>query len=235
MEPRWSAWLVVFAGIATVAFAVALALLTKSKGVMVDLELAKDWPTVRAILARIPNPVSELDPQLKVDYGFLISYPLLNAALFLFVRALAPEGSWVRHPGVLIAGLSLAVLMLMGDAVENAQLLSLTKLSPAEASPIPAALLAQILALLGFFGRMKWICLGLSSLVLGAAFLAVPADQMFRWAGLLLVVTFLVAGGLSLAGGVAAKPALIKLSVNAFGAPWLLSIALAVWRLRQTG
>jgi hypothetical protein len=234
MDQRGYAWLVVVTGAATTIFSIALWLLTKDKGVMVDFELAKSWSDVYSILKDISDPAAALDPQLKVDYGFLLSYPLLNAALFLFVRQLAPAGSWVRHPLVLAVGLALAVLMLMGDAVENAELLSLTKLPATPELSVPAPLFAQILCTLGLFSRLKWAALGVSSVILGLSFLAVPPESLFfRGAGYLLLASFVVAGGLCLWGVAMGQAQPIKTSVLVFGVPWLLSMAEAGWVLRR--
>lgn len=235
MDQRGYAWLVVVAGAATTFFSFALWYLSRGgKGVMVDFELAQSWNDVQPILQGIQNPAALLDPQLKVDYGFLLSYPLLNAALFLFVRQLVPAGSWVRHPLVLAAGLALAVLMLMGDAVENAELLSLTKLPPTPELPIPAPLFAQILSTLGLFSRLKWATLGVSSVILGAAFLTVPPENLlFHGAGPVLLLAFAAAGGLCLWGVAMGQVQPIKTGVLVFGAPWLLSIAEAAWVLRR--
>ncbi|HEX3129599.1 MAG TPA: hypothetical protein VH394_19835 [Thermoanaerobaculia bacterium] len=235
MDQRGYAWLVVAAGVATTIFSLALLVLSwGGKGVMVQFELAKNWNDIHPILGSISDPAALLDPQLKVDYGFLLSYPLLNAALFLFVRHLAPVGSWVRSPLVLALGLTLAVLMLMGDAIENTELLNLTKLPPTQELPIPAPLFAQILSWLGLFSRLKWGALGVASVILGLAFLVVPPEALlFRGAGLVLLLAFVAAGGLCLWGVLAGQVKPIQWSVSAFIVPWLLSIAEAAWILRR--
>lgn len=170
MDQRGFAWLVVASWVAGLVFVAWMASIQKGvpRGLGLKLELVRSPEEARSLLSSdglTDGLRSRLDRSIAVDYGFLVAYSLLNAGLFLFLRELSPAGSWLRHPAFAAAGLVLAALMLVGDAVENQQMQACIHALPdAYSGPF----------LLAVFGRMKWLALGVASLLLGAAFLSLP-------------------------------------------------------------
>jgi hypothetical protein len=226
MDQRGYAWLVVGAAAAACVFAVWMGYIQKdlpkeSKGLGLKLELARSAEEAQELLK--DGPLTTLNKSIKVDYGFLISYSFLNAALFLFLRGLAPAGSWLRHPAFVAVGLVLAALMLVGDAVENQQMQAC----------IHGTLSGPFL--LAVFARMKWLALGVASLLLGAAFLSLPwgPGGLLSW---IVLAAYLASAFFCFQGVWLSEPELgwepLSRTVVTFALAWILSAVRAGLSLR---
>lgn len=86
-----------------------------------------------------------MDMTNKYDYIFLICYPLLFVALFLFLnRLLADTGRRLQYGTMLVtAGIFLSAVVIFADAYENIQLLTLT--SYADLSKIDPAVIIKLI------------------------------------------------------------------------------------------
>jgi hypothetical protein len=227
MDQRGYAWLVIGSAFAALIFTAWMSAIQKDvpRGLGLRLELASSRHEARSLLEGAP--LEALNCSIGVDYGFLISYSLLNAALFLFLRGLSSAGSWLRHPAFIVAGLVLAVLMLVGDAVENQQIQACIHAFPGTYSGA---------FLLAFFARMKWLSLGVASLLLGAAFLSLPwgANGWLSW---IVLAAYVAAAFFSFQGVLASEPESgwkpLFYSILAFGPAWILSAVRAGLTLRS--
>lgn len=222
MDQRGYAWLVVGAAIAAVVFAAWMGKIQKDipKGLGLRMELVSSRQEARSLLEGAP--LKALNRSIGVDYGFLIAYSLLNAGLFLFLRELSPAGSWLRHPAFWAASLVLAALMLVGDAVENQQMQACIDAFPGTCTgPF----------LLAVFGRMKWLALGVASLLLGAAFLSLPwgPGGLLSW---IVLAAYVAAAFFSFQGVWTLEWVPLSRSVGAFAVAWILSAVRAGLALR---
>lgn len=223
MDQRGYAWLVVGAAVAAFVFAAWMGGIQKDipKGLGLKLELASSRQEALALLDGAPRET--LNRSINVDYGFLVAYSILNAALFLFLRALAPAGSWLRHPAFVAVGLILAALMLVGDAVENQQMQAC--IHETISGPF----------LLAVFARMKWLALGVASLLLGAAFVSLPwgPGGVLSW---IVLAAYLAAAFFCFQGVWLSKPELgwvpLSRTVGVFFVAWVLSAIRAGLSLR---
>jgi hypothetical protein len=219
MDQRGYAWLVVLAWVAGIVFVAWMSAVQKGvpKGLGLKLELARSAEEARSLLS--PAALKGLDRSIAVDYGFLVSYSLLNAGLFLFLRGLAPEGSWLRNPAFVVAGLVLAALMLVGDAVEDQQMQACIHAFPGTyTGPF----------LLAVFGRMKWLALGVASLLLAAAFWSLP----WGWPGMIALAAYALAAFFCFQGVWTSEWKPLSYSFYAFAIAWLLSAVRAGMALR---
>ncbi len=96
-------------------------------------EMVRSPEEVRSVLGDPGSPEGinlrhAMDMTNRYDYIFMVCYPLLIAALFLFLnRRLADDGRRPRYGTVLItAGICLSALVLFADAYENLQLFKLS-------------------------------------------------------------------------------------------------------------
>ena len=118
-------------------------------GAVVGFELASEPGHVFGILGGPGAPeraeaVRRMDLGNRIDFLFMIAYPLLFVGI---ARLLAASGH--LRGGLGWVALLLPVLMTLGDALENRQLLVLSQ-------TVDAAAMAGPLAALGVFTRLKW-------------------------------------------------------------------------------
>jgi hypothetical protein len=106
-------------------------------------EMIRSPEEVRLVLGDPGSPEGiklrhAMDMTNRYDYIFMVCYPLLIAALFLFLnRRLADEGRRPQYgPALVTAGICLSAVMMFADAYENIQLFrlaaytDLTKIDP---------------------------------------------------------------------------------------------------------
>ena len=212
---RW-AYLVILAGIATILFSLWLLPLAGRKvrewepdcagcrlpaGAMIRFELAGSREEVLAILGPAGTPCGHcirkiLDAQNEVDFGFMLAYSALNLGVVLFLAlpalaASAKAGARRVLRTLAALGVAGAVLMLLGDAVENLGLLRLTARTPDFGSA---------LALLYPATRLKWGTLAVESLLLAGLYagLAFTSPRLSGRLLALLGLPYLLAGGYGL-------------------------------------
>jgi hypothetical protein len=223
MDQRGYAWLVVGSAVAALVFGSWIGTIQKKLpvGLGLRMELVDSANAAHSLLEAETKEVRDrLNDSVNVDYGFLISYSLLNAALFLFLRGLAPAGSWLRHPAFVTVGLILAAVMLVGDAVENQQIQAC----------IHGTLSGPFL--LAGFARTKWLALGIASLLLGAAFVSLPwgPGGVGSW---IVLAAYLAAAFYCFQGVRTQDWHWLSKTVGAFIVAWVLSAIRAGWTLRS--
>jgi hypothetical protein len=190
-------WSVRLSGAAVLAFGVALFVLMPKtavrenvdglQGAVIGFELATTPAHVLGILGRPddaarPAMVEAMDRVNRIDFLFMIAYPVLSFAIALWLAARGVAPRWLP-PAVA----ALALAMWAGDFVENLQLLTLSKTIDADA-------MARPLAILRVATRIKWTALFVTALLEGAY---VWRDRSgWRWSALV----FVGAGLLGLAG-----------------------------------
>lgn len=113
----------------------------------------------------------------RLDYGYMVLY-----SLFLFTFSVTCARIWKR-PRYYLAGF-LSLLLLLGDAMENVQLLGI-------ADKLATGGFERELQLLFYFTWLKWGGLGLVFLILAFHFFS--GSLASKLIGLLGVVTFLLA------------------------------------------
>lgn len=244
---RW-AYLVIVAGIATTLFALWLLPLAARQArernpdcascppperSMVAFELAGSREGVLAILQPAGTPCGRcnrktLDAQNYADYGFMLAYSALNLGIVLFlalpVLAGGGTGRFLRLVRVLaVLGVAGAVLMLLGDAVENLGLLRLT-------GPHPD--FGSALALLYPATRLKWGTLAIEALLVAGLYAGL-AGASPRPAGRLLALLglpYLVACGFGFRAVFGSGTAGYDCFFLWLGRAWFLSLLhAAVW------
>ena len=170
-------------------------------------ELASSPTDVLGILGQPGNPgraaaVRSMRAGTYLDFFFLLAYPTFYVGIAV---VLAARGTLAR--GVAAAVIGLAVVMTMGDALENLQLLRLT-------DTVDPAAMAAPLARLRVFTLAKWWAL------FAASALLVPAlwqsGGSGRWSGPL----FAIAAGLGFAS-VVHRPA-IEWAIAPLGIGWTI-------------
>jgi hypothetical protein len=181
---------------------------------LLGFELASRPEHVFGILGR-PGEAARADAVRRTDLGnridflFMIAYPLLFVGIGLLLRA---HGSLSR--GAQQALVALAVLMWLGDLLENRELLFLSGTGD------PAAM-APSLARLQVFTRVKWY-----AIFVAAALLAVGAWRergWWRWSAPFYALAALC-GAVSLAYLPAIESGMLALSVG-----WIIAYVRA-WR-----
>lgn len=233
---RKAAGAVVFTGVATLASlglmhvksgpAIPPHTLPNDAGIkssMLWLELAVDRNEVFANLG--PSNSDEgiarrrqLDTANYYDFGFMVCYSLFNASLIYFVTHLNLYRfrKLLRLRVFLGLGLILAGAMLLGDIVENLQLLRLTKAHTHE------GILTSTMESLMYWTRVKWGAIFIMALMLCAGYTA----YFRRVQTLLLSAVYAVAGvsGLVAISWIEARPLLESISVPAITLAWLFSL-----------
>jgi len=218
VDERNAVRLMRLAGAAVLAIGIALAIVMPQKavtrnvdglsGAVVGFELVTTPDEVLGILGAPDHPqraaaVQAMDRANRVDFLFMLAYPALAVAIvrLLVARGLAPRAATP------IVGL-LALVMIVGDFIENRQLLVLSQLTD------PAAM-AEPLARLRTATIWKWAALFLSALTT-APFVWRDAST-WRWSA----VVFAAAGLLGLCG-IVWLPG-VEWGANVIGVAWLWS------------
>ena len=162
----------------------------------------------------------------QVDFVFLLAYPSLIGALFIFSYLLhrnrSPSAFGSRR--FVHFGLYMVPLMALADAVENLQLFRITGAS------LPEAISPAVITTLIVCTHIKWLAIFGSSLLLGLSFAAYFG---FR-PGLLGAVLHASAGMLGVLGLLlpGARP-LVERAVALLAGAWVFSLVHAVIVLAQ--
>jgi hypothetical protein len=132
-------------------------------------ELAKDADEVFANLGPADDPVGmerreKLDRVNRLDFAFLIAYSSFNGALVILVWALNRGNAFGKSLAAVGAGSIFAALMLVGDVLENIQLLRLT--GYADPREVPVGVVRE----LNVWTRVKWGAIFANTALLGAGF-----------------------------------------------------------------
>jgi hypothetical protein len=157
---------------------------------MIRFEIATSRQEVSDVLGSADEPCGRcirkvFDAQNHVDLGFMVAYSALNAAIALFLVPAALAGPGGRRAKTLLRIVLVAAgAMLLGDLLETLALLHLT-------GPDPA--FGPALAVLIPATRIKWLALGLASLVLAGLYPLAHPRGLGRLLGL-LALPYLVAG-----------------------------------------
>ena len=160
---------------------------------------------------------ASMDRVNRIDFAFMVSYSLFFALLVLLLRGLIAGSDAVpaRIRLIAAAGVTLSILMLAGDILENLQLLKLT------AYASPAEVDTGVISLLMAFTRVKWFAIFLASLAL-----AVLYARWFgkRWPVYVFVLLYGASGIIGfLSFFIPGWRAALEISANLMGAAWLAS------------
>ncbi len=194
-------------------------------------EFVIEGQEVGAIFGSNPEDAERLRRTLdlvnRIDFAFLVAYPMYCFALLSLLRLRARGGEGLRLlEGSLILLLSLA--MSIGDALEN---LSLLRLSDVAIAPEEIAVQIQSLR---FWSDLKWIAIFVHLLLCaGFAWQALRRQGAVR----LLWINLLPAGAalLGLAAvlgrhiGAADWRAYVEIASLGLSLSWLLGLAYAIW------
>jgi hypothetical protein len=235
MNTRRYALFVLLAGIAT--FASLLLLIGMSGGEIARpaeypnkegftqaifwFEMVRSPEEVRSVLGDPADPAGirlrhAMDMTNRYDYIFLVCYPLLFAALFLFLnRRLADTGRRLPHGTILVtAGICLSAVVIFADAYENIQLLTLTACT--DIGKIDPGIITRLM----ISTRIK------SGAITAAVLLLICFYVMYfrkTW-GLLLPLIYAVSAALGIiALTVISRRALVETSASIGMVGWLLS------------
>jgi hypothetical protein len=161
----------------------------------------------------------QLDIANQYDYAFMVCYSLFNAALIYLVTHLNIYRlkSLIKLRVFLVLGLLLSVAMLLGDIVENVQLLELTKVQ--SVADIGATSLVSNLV---YWTRVKWGAIFVVCLMLSAGY----ASYFRRIPTLLLPAVYAVAGisGLIAISLADTRIVMEMLSTRAIAVAWAASL-----------
>lgn len=161
----------------------------------------------------------QLDIANRYDFGFMVCYSLFNAALIYLVTHLNVYRlrSLIKLRVFLVLGLLLSVTMLVGDVVENIQLLELTKVQ--SVADIEAT---NVMANLVYWTRIKWGAIFVVCLMLSAGY----ASYFRRIPTLLLPAVYAVAGisGLIAISLADTRIVMELLSTRAIAVAWTVSL-----------
>lgn len=201
---RLAAFLVVLTGCATLASVVLMRLAAGPevpphaypnaagfKSTMLWFELADSVNEVFDILGPADSELGQarrrqLDTTNRFDFGFMVCYSLYNAALIYFVTHL----NIYRFTGLLrlrvflVLGVLLSIAMLVGDVIENQQLLMMTRLESSD------EISQYVVNQLQYWTRVKWGAIFTVCLMLSAGYTA----YFRRITTLLLPAIYAVAG-----------------------------------------
>ena len=218
MTDRWALTLVRVTGAVLVALSVVLVIVMPKapvhanvpgfSGPVVGFELASTPDHVFGILGKPDDPAREhavraMDLTNRIDFAFMLAYPAFFVAIacLLSARGLLPSG--------LVVGVGvLAIVMAVGDALENRQLLVLSSLTE------PGAM-TQPLTRLRTWTSVKWTAI-FATAVLVAPY--VWQDRRgWKWSG--------VAFGLAGVMGTAAvlRLSLLEPAANVLAVAWLMT------------
>ena len=200
------------------------------KSSMVWFELATTREEIFENLGPFNSPEGQalrkqIDTTNYYDFGFMVCYSLFNASLIYFVTHL----NLYRFRGLLklrvfmALGLILSCAMLLGDFLENQQLLDLSKVHE------PGGVLLSTLTALVYWTRVKWGAIFVTALMLCAGYTA----YFRRIPTLMIPALYAVAGvsGLAAISLPSARPVLESISVPAITFAWVSSLCHAgvVW------
>jgi hypothetical protein len=157
------------------------------QGAVISFELAGTPDDVFAVIgnpgdAERADVVARMDKTNRIDFLFMIAYPLLTFAIaaLLVARGAAPAV-------VSVAVAVLSVAMFFGDATENMQLLGLTQTTdPSQMAPL--------LTQLRFATVVKWDAIFVAAII--EAMFVMRVAGAWRWSA----IFFGLAGVLGLAG-----------------------------------
>lgn len=160
---------------------------------------------------------ASMDTVNRIDFAFMVSYSFFFVLLVLMLKGFIAGGGAVpaRIRIIAAAGVTLGILMLAGDILENLQLLKLT------AYAAPAEVDTGVISLLMAFTRVKWFAIFLASLAL-----AVLYARWFgkRWPVYLFVLLYGASGIIGfLSFFMPGWRAALEISSNLMGAAWLAS------------
>ncbi len=155
------------------------------------LELADNPAEIFQILGDFSSSQGQsvrkiLDTMDRFDYGFMVMYSIFSASLFIFTSTLNSQKNRKFYSGKIFVntGIFLAAAMLVGDALENVQLLKLTSYSSVESIPDSVILALKI------WTRVKWFALFISCLLLGMSY----SSYFGRSRGFLLALLYTTTG-----------------------------------------
>ncbi len=166
-----------------------------------------------------------MDTTNRWDFPFIIGYSAFNASLFFLLRAgnNARSRRIFKSRGVAWIGIVLGALMIVGDYVENFQLLTLTGL------PNVDSVASSTMVLLNIFTRIKWASIFFAGLLLGWGYSSYFGRSWGLGLSFLFTMTaFLGVFSISVPGGRHwLEPAALLI-----GAAWAISLvhAVVVWR-----
>ena len=234
---RRRALFVVFTGLATIVSVVVMVTMAGKEvpphkipndsglhSTMLWFELAYTPQEIFDNLGPIDSPHGatrrlHLDVTNKYDYGFMVCYSLFNAALIYLVTHLNVYRlkSLIKLRVFLVFGLLLCVAMLVGDIVENMQLLELTKSLSVEDIER-----TNLMANLVYWTRIKWGAIFVACLMLSAGY----ASYFRRIPTLLLPAVYAVAGisGLIAISLADTRIVMEMLSTRAIAVGWTASL-----------
>ena len=159
-----------------------------------------------------------LDIANRFDFGFMVCYSLYNACLIYLVTHLNVYRlkSLLKLRVFFALGILLSIAMLVGDVVENIQLLELTKL------PAVEDILQSTMTNLIYWTRVKWGAIFIVCLMLSAGY----ASYFRRIPTLLLPAAYAVAGvsGLIAISVADARTVMEFISIRAIAFAWIASL-----------
>lgn len=210
IETRLAANVVILTGIATIVTMLLLIVIpgaalppaatdhsSKFTNSMLWFELAKDADEVFANLGPADDPIgrdrrANLDAANQWDFGFMVAYSAFNGALVLLVWTLNRGARFWNGLSLAGAGIILAALMLVGDVLENMQLLRLTGFATADEVP------EEVMRQLNVWTRVKWGAIFAETMLLAwgyAVYFLKPAANRIHRAGLIIAMAFLASAG----------------------------------------
>lgn len=194
------------------------------KSAMLWFELAGSREEVFQVLGPVNSPEGsalrrQLDTANYYDFAFMTCYSLYNAALIFFVTHLNVYRLryLLQLKVFFILGLILSAAMLIGDIIENLQLLDMTK------ATVPDAISLSTLTTLQYWTRIKWGAIFIVALMLCAGY----ASYFRRIPTLFVPAVYAVAGisGLVAISLPNARPLLEIVGAPAIAVAWTASLA----------
>ena len=205
---RLAALVVVLTGVATIFTAIVMTVVpgtvpppassehaAKFTNTIIWFELVKDVDEVFAVLGPFDDLTGmerreKLDRVNQLDFGFMVAYSAFNGALVILVWTLNRGRRLWQGLSLIGVGTMLAALMLVGDVIENLQLLRLT--GYASVNDVPAEVMRQ----LNVWTRVKWGALFAESILLAwgySAYFLRPGENRIQRAGLVIAICFAAA------------------------------------------
>lgn len=163
-----------------------------------------------------------LDIANKYDFAFMVCYSLYNASLIYLVTHLNVYRlkSLLKLRVFMVLGILLSIAMLVGDIVENVQLLELTKVLYAE--DIQQSTMSSLI----YWTRVKWGAIFAVCIMLSAGY----ASYFRRIPTLLLPAAYAVAGvsGVIAISVADARVVMEYISIRAITIAWAASLVHAI-------
>lgn len=205
---RLAALAVVLTGLATIVMAIVLTVVpgtmpspatldhpAKFTNTILWFELVNDVDEVFAVLGPFDDSVGverreKLDRVNQLDFGFMVAYSAFNGALVILVWSLNRGRRFWNGLSLVGAGAILAALMLVGDVIENLQLLQLTGYDTAN------DISADVMRQLNVWTRVKWGALFAESVLLAwgyAVYFLRTTESRGQWSGLIVALCFAAA------------------------------------------